>query len=109
MPRGPTSQQTDGEGDAPADSVSVTPVVCCCHVAPPSAERCTAPPCRMRQRLAGFDDTITVSGAPNENAFAGAAAAPASAGADADFCTRASAFALSAVRLETSALAASTV
>jgi hypothetical protein len=39
VPAGPTSQQTDGEGDAPAVSVTVTPVCSVRHDAPPSADR----------------------------------------------------------------------
>src|SRR5580765_4054496 len=85
MPLGPTSQHTEGEGDEPPDSVSLTPVVCVCQVAPPSADRCTGPPCRIRHRLAGFDDTMIVSGAPNEKVLAiGAGAAGAAAAFSAD-------------------------
>ena len=69
MPPGPTSQHTEGDGDDPAESVSLTPVLCVCQVDPPSIVRWTAPPGTIRQRLAGFDDTITVSGAPGEKAF----------------------------------------
>ncbi len=61
-PRGPTSQHTCGDGDAPAVSVVVTPVCCVCHDAPPSVVRCTAPPRSGRQRVSGFGDRIGAPG-----------------------------------------------
>ena len=61
VPERPISQQTDGDGETPAVSVSVAPVVSIRQVAPPSAERCTPPPISRRNRVAGFDDTTTLS------------------------------------------------
>jgi hypothetical protein len=61
-PDRPTSQQTDGDGEAPAVRVSVAPVASVRHVAPASADRWTAPPRSSRNRVEGFDDTMTVSG-----------------------------------------------
>ena len=68
MPSGPTSQHTDGDGEAPAASVTVAPVCWSCQVDPPSAERCTFPPGTIRHRLDGFVETMTVSGAPTRAA-----------------------------------------
>ena len=86
MPRGPTSQQTDGDGDDPAASVSLTPVCCVCHVEPPSDVRCTAPPFTILHRLAGFDDTITGMAAPR-NACASVLNGACAARADVDSAT----------------------
>src|SRR5262249_10813908 len=42
-PGGLTSQQTVGDGAAPAVSVAPTPVASACHVAPPSIDRSMRP------------------------------------------------------------------
>ena len=51
---------------APAVSVSVAPVTSVRQVAPASADRCTPPPRSSRNRVAGFDDTMTTSSGVRE-------------------------------------------
>src|SRR6185436_12575374 len=72
IPCGPTSQQIDGDGDAPPDSITAAPVGCNSHVDPRSVECSTAPLATMRQTLLGFDETINAVDGRASNMAAGA-------------------------------------
>src|SRR5262245_43720688 len=58
-PLRPTSQQIDGEGDDPLVNVADSGSVARSHWAPPLIERSTSPAPTTRQRVVGFDDTIS--------------------------------------------------
>src|SRR5262249_12165162 len=62
-PCGPTSQQTSGDGEAPAVGAMLAPVGCVsCHVAPLSVDRCTTVEI-TRHRVLAVDEGITMTDA----------------------------------------------
>src|SRR5262245_36067507 len=107
-PARPTSQQTDGAGEEPADGVSPAPIACVCQDAPPSAECWTSPPAAIRHWLARSDDTIVALADVSILALSAIAAArgeAAGAGGDPDAATeRSLSSRASSPRFETSVI-----